>query len=296
MKKILLLLAFVVISFASFAQTLEGMFPYYEKEKVKKADLRKTNYAIASDADAVVLEEHIRITPSFVYAESYLKKGLVSPMTVTETTWQKIKILTDEGVAKANVVLESQEQNVNYDKDSFEAYSYNLEGNKVVKNRIALQSVNIENLNDGTTRVSFEIPNVKSGSIIEYGYTKSFIASNSYYDRLMQSNMPKLKSVCYVTVDEKYQKAFHSIVLGGVDMDINKNTTLDWWTSPPVQYGKMTAQNSISFSHSRGGGLTYGDTLFTTYAFSVENLPALQSSASDAAAGVKVLFTDAAFK
>ena len=58
--------------------------------------------------------------------------------------------------------------------------------------------------------------------------------------------------------------------------------------------GNMTAQKSIKYSHSRNGGVTYGDALFTTYSFATENLSAAQSTSDDV--GVKVLFTDAAVK
>ena len=95
MKKILVLISFVTISLSSFSQVLDGMFPYYEKGKVKKSDFRKMSYAISPDADAIVLEEHIRITPSLVDIKSFLENGTTSPMTVTETVWRKIKILTD---------------------------------------------------------------------------------------------------------------------------------------------------------------------------------------------------------
>lgn len=294
MKKILVLISFVTISLSSFSQVLDGMFPYYEKEKVKKSDFRKMSYAISPDADAIVLEEHIRITPSLVDIKSFLENGTTSPMTVTETVWRKIKILTDAGVARANVVIECPEKKVRCNEDSIEAYSYSLEDNKVVKSQLYSKQINIENMADGTTRLSFEIPNAKNGSIIEYGYTRSFIATDSYYDCLMQSDMPKLKSECYITVNEKYHQAFHCIALGGVGMEINKSTTLDWWISPPIQYGNMTAQKSIKYSHSRNGGVTYGDTLFTTYSFATENLSAAQSTSDDV--GVKVLFTDAAVK
>ena len=106
MKRILLLLAIVAATFTAEAQIVDYEFPYYDAGRIKRSDLRKTSYSIAPKADVVVLDEHIRLTPSLIDIKAFLEEGKVTPLAITETVWQKIKILTDEGVAKANISLD----------------------------------------------------------------------------------------------------------------------------------------------------------------------------------------------
>lgn len=298
MKKILLLLVFVSVALTAEAQIVDYEFPYYDAGRIKRSDLRKTSYSIAPKADVVVLDEHIRLTPSLIDVKAFLEKGKVTPLAITETVWQKIKILTDEGVAKANISLDIDGKLDNIDdicaRHTIEAYSYTLEGRHVVKSKVKAKDIKIEKMTDGNTRLSFEIPNVKKGSIIEYCYTKYLTQENLYYDRPMQSNIPKLHSKCYVTVDESYYYLFHSVVLNNAKIDIEKTRTYDWKPIPSIRYTNMGQLGEGQVQYNLGGVPTevYGPPL-VTYIFTAENLPTIQSSEN---VGVRVLFTDAAVK
>ena len=110
----------------------------------------------------------------------------------------------------------------------------------------------------------------------------------------MQSNIPKLHSKCFVTVDESYYYLFHSVVLNNAKMDIEKTHTYDWKPTPSIRYTNMGQLGEGQVLYNLGGVPTevYGPPL-ATYIFTAENLPAIQSSEN---AGVRVLFTDAAVK
>ena len=298
MKRLIALLALVAATFSAEAQIVDYEFPYYDVGRIKRSDLRKTSYTIADGANAVVLDEHIRLTPSLIDVKAFIEEGKVTPLTIVETIWQKIKILTDEGVALANISLEV-DGNIESIEDAcarytIEAYSYTPEKQHVVKSKVKANDIKIEKKADGTARLSFDIPNVKKGSIIEYCYTKYLTQENLYYDRPMQSNIPKLHSKCFVTVDESYYYLFHSVVLNNAKMDIEKTHTYDWKPTPSIRYTNMGQLGEGQVLYNLGGVPTevYGPPL-VTYIFTAENLPAAQSSET---AGVRVLFTDAAVK
>ena len=298
MKRLIALLALVAATFSAEAQIVDYEFPYYDVGRIKRSDLRKTSYTIADGANAVVLDEHIRLTPSLIDVKAFIEEGKVTPLTIVETIWQKIKILTDEGVALANISLEV-DGNIESIEDAcarytIEAYSYTPEKQHVVKSKVKANDIKIEKKADGTARLSFDIPNVKKGSIIEYCYTKYLTQENLYYDRPMQSNIPKLHSKCFVTVDESYYYLFHSVVLNNAKMDIEKTHTYDWKPTPSIRYTNMGQLGEGQVLYNLGGVPTevYGPPL-VTYIFTAENLPAAQSSEN---VGVRVLFTDAAVK
>ena len=52
----------------------------------------------------------------------------------------------------------------------FKGYSYNLEGNKISKVKINSREFNKRRVNDYIVEVNYPIPNIKSGTVVEYEY------------------------------------------------------------------------------------------------------------------------------
>ncbi|MBR2006964.1 MAG: hypothetical protein IKA01_03185 [Alistipes sp.] len=73
MKRILLLFAIVAATFTAEAQD-EFTFG-----KIRKAELRNSDYSLSSNADAVVLDEYIRIMPSLLDIQAFINDGQSTP-------------------------------------------------------------------------------------------------------------------------------------------------------------------------------------------------------------------------
>jgi hypothetical protein len=131
MKKILLLLAIVAATFTAEAQD-EFTFG-----KIRKAELRKCDYSLSSNADAVVLDEYIRIMPSLLDVQVFINAGQTTPMIVREVVARKVKILA-ENVAdnnKIQIPLKniSDTERENCEPHSIWAQCYTLKNGHIVK-------------------------------------------------------------------------------------------------------------------------------------------------------------------
>ncbi len=151
--------------------------PAQEKQKfgdISPEILQMTSYEKDTTASAVVLYE---------YCDVYYQ---LNPITVdfeivTEYT-VRIKILTQEGTGYAN-------QNIHFYKGSTRAgsedisgltgFTYNLEGGKVVKEKLSKDYIFTEDITEHRKRLKFSMPAVKVGSVIEYKYKQT---SPFYYD------------------------------------------------------------------------------------------------------------------
>ena len=214
MKRLIALLALVAVALSAEAQ--EG-FSFskaddYTFGKITKEDLLKNDYPIDSSADAVVLDEYVRIMPSMLDIDSYVYRGRLCPMIIREVVARKIKILTDKGVANKRISIPLKNNSTtdceNCEPYSVRAYSYTLKNNRVVKRLLKVENINRREEADGTSYLEFDVPNVEKGSIIEYGYTKAIITPNLYYIKGMREDMPKLNSRYMVVLNNKYAEVF----------------------------------------------------------------------------------------
>ena len=89
MKKIFL---FLILATAAITAEAQDEFTF---GKIRKAELRKCDYSLSSNADAVVLDEYIRIMPSLLDIQSFINDGQTTPMIVREVVARKVKILSE---------------------------------------------------------------------------------------------------------------------------------------------------------------------------------------------------------
>ena len=116
MKRILLLLAIVAVTLTAEAQD-EFTFG-----KIRKAELRNSDYSLSSNADAVVLDEYIRIMPSLLDIQAFINDGQTTPMIVREVVARKVKILA-ENVADNNKIQIPLKNISNTERENCEPHS-----------------------------------------------------------------------------------------------------------------------------------------------------------------------------
>ena len=86
MKKILLFIAILTFSAAASAQESFSFSSAdkYTFGKISKEDLLRNDYTLSAPADAIVLDEYVRIMPSMLDIEAFINRGRLSPMILRE--------------------------------------------------------------------------------------------------------------------------------------------------------------------------------------------------------------------
>ncbi|HLP65619.1 transglutaminase domain-containing protein [Flavobacterium sp.] len=153
----------IVFTFFSFANTT--IFAQkYELGKVTKAELREKVNPNDTTAPATILFKKAKTT--FRY---YDEKGFVS---ITDF-YIKLKIYKKEGFDWANFEIPYYVGYEAIDNESISivsAFTYNLEGDEIVKEKVASEGKFKERINEYWESKSITFPNIKEGSIIELRY------------------------------------------------------------------------------------------------------------------------------
>lgn len=189
MKNIFILFLLLIIN-----QTI-GQSIYGELKPVTKDELEMTTYEKDKEAEAVVLYD---------YGETFFQPTTEwFDIVFLRTT--RIKILTEEGIDYAKVVIPRYYEN---DKEevisNIKARAYNLENGMIIKTELDPDQIYEEVYNKYTKLIKFAIPNVKVGTIIEYSYTQT---SQFYYrleDWEFQHKIPTIHSEYQVKLTPYY--------------------------------------------------------------------------------------------
>ena len=172
----------------------------YKFGDISKEELLMDSCDFYSNADAVVLFNigNIKIETN--------ARGFIYQFEMH----QRIKILTKEGKKYANRKIKYFKGKLKRFEDNitgFKAYTYNLEGNKIVKTKLSKKEKYYNELNDYRQELSFVMPNVKKGSVLEIKYKISSYNIGSLKTWYYQDEIPvKYSNFWYATPDLfKYQ-------------------------------------------------------------------------------------------
>jgi len=125
--------------------------------EIPEEDLVMTEYAEDQSADAVILENHARVS---------MRSG--EKILVITDRHIRIKIINTDGLDYANVEIPfGRDEKVR----GIKAASYNMEDGKRVTGAVDKKSVYYEESSRYRNTVRFSVPNVRVGSVIEYKYT-----------------------------------------------------------------------------------------------------------------------------
>ena len=143
-------------------------------------ELSLTTYAKDTTANAVVLYEH---------ANYYIDTD--KEYNNTTDFYYKIKIIKKDGANKATVKIPFFGKETVY---KIKGITYNLSGEgNIVKTDLTKKEIFTKDLNNRWKEISFTLPNIKAGSVIEYVYsvTTPYSKIDDWY---FQSDIPKIRS------------------------------------------------------------------------------------------------------
>ena len=291
MKRILLLLAIVAATFTAEAQD-EFTFG-----KIRKAELRNRDYSLSSNADAVVLDEYIRIMPSLLDIQAFINDGQTTPMIVREIVARKVKILA-ENVADNNKIQIPLKNISNTERENCEPHSiwarcYTLKNGRIVKHKLDVNTIKRYKQADGSMLLEFELADVQQGSIIEYGYTKAVVTETLDYKYSIQESLDKLNSRCEVAINEQYAHLF-SVAAEGDVVSIKKEDKKSLsnlvYSASTQQAGRalsgVAEYNGPSLTNINHSRSSADVGLYELYVFNAKDLSSAQGATQNV--GVKI--------
>lgn len=172
---------------------------------IELTDLTMKQYNKDTTAEAVVLFEH---------ANYYLDEK--RDYKNTTDYYFKIKILKKEGTDRATIKIPLFEKEKLH---SLKAITYNLsDNNQILKTFLLDSKVYKKNINSSWREVTFTLPNVNVGSVIEYQYsvTSPYSQIDDWY---FQSDIPKIKSDLTVSILANWK--YHVRIVGYLKLKVN---------------------------------------------------------------------------
>ena len=193
MKNIILTFAFIAV-FSSLSAQDKFKFGDCPIELIKM-----TSYDKDSTASAVVVYENSDSRYDFSNASSDFQ--IVTDYVI------RIKILTQEGTSHAEIAIPFYVKESRAGSEQITGltgFTYNLEGEKVLKDKLSKEYIFTEDVSENVKRLKFAMPAVKAGSVIEYKYT---ITSPFYYnpkDFVFQRSIPVKYSLFSIKIPEYF--------------------------------------------------------------------------------------------
>lgn len=231
--------------------------------KVSEEELKMTHCALDSSASAVVLAD---------FGETDFSYNQTSGIQMVFTRHRRIKIFKPAGYDWADVAVLLYKDGGDKEVISqVKGYTYNLEGNKVVKTKLKSEGKFLEAYDENRDIYKFTLPNVKEGAVIEYTYTITSDFLFNLQDWEFQSAIPTLWSEYKVEVPEYFIykplfQGYYSLAINeqrpssGKFNVIIRTQSGNGGFSSPVQ--RETRQEQVDYRATR-------------YRWATQNIPAL---------------------
>jgi hypothetical protein len=186
MRKLSLFTVLVINSLYLFAQKELPAFG-----TIDKADLSMKECEFDKDAEAYKLLSYGDVR--------YVMTG--EDFAIKTERRARVKILKDKGLEQANIKIQYYSKARFEDVSSITAYTYNLDdAGEIVKTKLEKSSIYNKALNNRVSEISFTMPNVKVGSVIEYRYTDTKKSIASLDDWYFQDDVPTRISMYRILV------------------------------------------------------------------------------------------------
>ncbi|MDR2621597.1 MAG: DUF3857 domain-containing protein [Dysgonamonadaceae bacterium] len=162
--------------------------------------LKMTTYDKDSTASAVVIYEN---------AESYYDiNSITSDFQIISEYVVRIKILTQEGISfseDAIPFIKGKNKATSEEITGLTGFTYNLEGNKILKDKLSKDYIFTEDVTEYFKRLKFAMPAVKAGSVVEYKY--KIISPRYYYPKgfVFQRTIPVKYSRFLIRIPEYFR-------------------------------------------------------------------------------------------
>ncbi len=208
------------------------------------------------------------VTAAYLYKEReiyYIYDGERGWTLVTEV-YERIKLYDKEGFDYATEVISLYKDGSSEKMTSLKANTYNLENNKIVKEKLAKNQVFKEDKTKNTIVYKFTMPNIKKGAIVEWKY-KIFSPYYSYIDEIeLQHKIPIKQLNIKVKIPEYFKFKRH--LKGYLPVNVvqsMKNRT--------IQFSYRRQVNSRSIKTARESNKV--DLRELIYTVTDKNIPAL---------------------
>jgi hypothetical protein len=203
MRKHTLGLLLIFFSTTIFAQK---ELPAYGK--IDKSDLLLKECEFDKDAEAYTLVNYGDVHYNIV-AENF---------NIVTNRRTRIKILKDKGLEQANIKLHFYSKS-NYEEiRNISGVTYNIDNaGNVVTTKLEKSAVYIKKLNNKVSEVSFTMPDVKVGSVIEYKYTDSKKSIRDVDDWYFQDDIPTRISMYRILIPSIFRFATQLLVYQQVE-------------------------------------------------------------------------------
>lgn len=186
MKTHLVAFGLLINSIATFAQKELPAFG-----KIDKADLLLTACEFDKDAVAYKLLDYGDVR--YVAGGDFIK--------IQTERRVRIKILKDKGLDYANIKIKFYSKS-NYENiNDISAVTYNLDNNgNIIKTKLEKSSVYTKKIDNRLSEVSFTMPEVKAGSVIEYKFSDTKQSISNIDDWYFQDEIPTRISMYRILV------------------------------------------------------------------------------------------------
>ncbi len=187
MKKIFFLIVYILINtFTSFSQE------NYRFGELSKKELEMQYYEKDSTASAVVLYEEAN-TDFFVYNDSWIY--------IRTKVYRKVKIFNKDGFDQANITINAQKGTKRKEliKNVKGITHNNGRSSYLSKDKIFTTSKS-----EYRDEITFTLPNIKDGSVIEYTYTKESPFLFNFSGWTFQNDIPTIESVFIAEIPGNY--------------------------------------------------------------------------------------------
>ncbi len=193
-KNIFLHIVFLLLLITITTNAVSQKIPDFEK--VTLEELKATSCTYDKNAPAEVLIDEG--TTSFDWDnESFFR--------MVQERRIRIKIYNNTALHYADVKLVFL-TNQKYERiTDLSAYSYNLENDKIITTKLEKKLVYTNKLNENFSEISFAIPNVKAGTIIEYKYTTNKDSYSNIDPWIFQREIPIAKSKFTLNIPEYFR-------------------------------------------------------------------------------------------
>lgn len=217
----------------------------FEFGKISTLDLEATVYENDTSAIAFVLNEA---------GDAYIDTEHGYELVVNYHV--KIKILKQEGIEKANVVIPLRKSEKSREKiASIQASSFNLIDGSIKETKMNNKAIFEEDAGKFYSIKKFTIPNAQVGSIIEYKFELQTPFIFNFYTWNFQSDIPKRKSEYWAKIPGNY--LYNVSLRGALPLSLNKNEII---------------RKCVVISDGVHGAGTHADCI--RYKFAMENIPA----------------------
>lgn len=196
MRKLHLVVTVLLVPILTLSQQSKLQKSNLKFGDIKVQDFEPTAYEVDSSASAVVLAD---------IGESKFEGNNDGFFSIVFKHHKRIRVMNKNGFDNASITITVYSQGNAEEKiEDLEAYTYNIEGQKVVATKLEKSSVFKDRINKYFTVRKFTFPNLKEGSILEYKY--KIITPFYRYLRSwdFQGSMPRVWSEYSVSVPSMF--------------------------------------------------------------------------------------------